>query len=247
MGGHTFHVALIAIKVLKLNVSNDFIELITLPRRPILGAENHPDRRPDHDHGDHHHPHQHRDAARPPGPQAPQRGGRGRLSRATRGRDQGRLLGSLLAHQDRSADSTTGCRQRPAGRSAADLRQAHEHSPADSIQIGPEEWAHVYVHFDGYPAHMLPALARWKPTHILAAIDIRQVTPEALDCFSPPRDPRILPNPTREFAHLYIWISCQWVHVVPQADADRIRAGSTIIKQRYCYDLPTLSTPSERW
>jgi len=32
-----------------------------------------------------------------------------------------------------------------------------------AIQTGPEEWAHVYVHFDGYPAHMLPALARWKP------------------------------------------------------------------------------------
>ena len=32
-----------------------------------------------------------------------------------------------------------------------------------AIQISPDEWAHVYVHFDGYPAHMLPALARWKP------------------------------------------------------------------------------------
>ena len=55
-----------------------------------------------------------------------------------------------------------------------------------AIQIGPEEWAHVYVHFGGYPAHMLPALARWKPEHILAAREIRQVTPEALDCVSPP-------------------------------------------------------------
>jgi hypothetical protein len=24
-----------------------------------------------------------------------------------------------------------------------------------AIQIGPDKWAHVYVHFDGYPAHML--------------------------------------------------------------------------------------------
>jgi hypothetical protein len=88
-----------------------------------------------------------------------------------------------------------------------------------AIQIGPEEWAHVYVHFDGYPAHMLPALARWKPEDILTGIEIRQVTPEALDCFSPPRAPRILPRPTREFAHLYMWIGCQWVHVLPQADA----------------------------
>jgi len=90
-----------------------------------------------------------------------------------------------------------------------------------ALQIGPEEWAHVYIHFDGYPAHMLPALVRWKPEDILTAREIRQVTPEALDCFSPPRDPLILPRPTREFAHLYMWIGCKWVHVVPRTDADR--------------------------
>ena len=55
---------------------------------------------------------------------------------------------------------------------------------------------------------------------ILAAKEIRQVTPEALNCFSPPRDLRILPRPTREFAHLYLWIECQWVTVVPLEDAD---------------------------
>lgn len=66
---------------------------------------------------------------------------------------------------------------------------------------------------------MLPALAGWKPGEILAAREIRQVTPEALDCFSPPHDLRILPRPTREFAHLYMWIGCQWVAVEPKADA----------------------------
>ena len=45
---------------------------------------------------------------------------------------------------------------------------------------------------------------------ILTAREIRQVTPELLDCFSPPRNPRILPRPTREVAHLYMWIGCQW-------------------------------------
>ena len=50
-----------------------------------------------------------------------------------------------------------------------------------AIQIGPEEWAHTYVHFDGYPEHMLPALAPWTPEDILAAREIRQVTAEALD------------------------------------------------------------------
>jgi hypothetical protein len=38
-----------------------------------------------------------------------------------------------------------------------------------AIQIGPEEWAHIYVHYDGYPSHMLPALAPWTPEDILAA------------------------------------------------------------------------------
>ncbi len=94
-----------------------------------------------------------------------------------------------------------------------------------AVQIGPDKWAHVYVHFDGYPAHMLPALARWKPEDILTAREIRQVTPEALDCFSPPRNPRILPRPTQEFAHLYMWIGCQWVHVVPQGIGDQAASG----------------------
>jgi hypothetical protein len=72
---------------------------------------------------------------------------------------------------------------------------------------------------------MLPALARWKSEDILAAREIRQVTPDALDCVIPPRDPRILPRPTREFAHLCMWIDCQWVYAVPQADADRPAPG----------------------
>ena len=72
----------------------------------------------------------------------------------------------------------------------------------------------------GYPAHMLPALERWKPEDILAAREIRQVMPDVLDCFSPPSAPRILPRPTQEFAHLYMWIGCRWVSVVPQKDAD---------------------------
>ena len=94
-----------------------------------------------------------------------------------------------------------------------------------AIQIGPDEWAHVYVHFDGYPAHMLPALERWKPEDILAAREIRQVMPEVLDCLAPPRDQRILPRPTWEFAYLYMWSGCQWVHVVPQAEAGRAATG----------------------
>lgn len=111
-----------------------------------------------------------------------------------------------------------------------------------AIQIGPEEWAHVYVHYEGYPAHMLPALAGWKPEDILASREIRQVTPEVLDCFDPPGKPRILPRPTREFAHLYMWIGCQWVTVAPEADAGqaprrpgRVQSENTDIARNYLH------------
>ncbi|MDP2738734.1 MAG: hypothetical protein Q8O82_08540 [Pseudorhodobacter sp.] len=89
-----------------------------------------------------------------------------------------------------------------------------------AIQIGPDEWAHVYVHFDGDPAHMLPALARWTPEDILEAVEIRQVTSEVLDWFIPARAWRILPRPTRELEYLYMWIGCQWVSVAPEDHGD---------------------------
>ena len=87
-----------------------------------------------------------------------------------------------------------------------------------AIQIGSEEWAHTYVHFDGNPSHMLPALAPWTPDDILAAREIRQVRVDALDCFDPPRAPRILPRPTCELSHLYVWQDGAWVHATASAD-----------------------------
>jgi len=84
-----------------------------------------------------------------------------------------------------------------------------------AIQTGPEEWAHIYVHYDGYPTHMLPALARWTPEDILAAREIRQVHVDELDCFVPPRAPDMLPCPTREFCHLYVWQGGAWTDITP--------------------------------
>ena len=87
-----------------------------------------------------------------------------------------------------------------------------------AIQTGPEDWAHVYVHYDGYPEHMLPALEAWTPEDILAAREIRQVTAEALDCFDPPRAPRILPRPTCELSHLYLWQDGVWVDATDHSE-----------------------------
>jgi len=85
-----------------------------------------------------------------------------------------------------------------------------------AIQTGPPEWAHIYVHYDGYPSHMLPALAHWTPEDILAAQEIRQVKPDALDCFDPPRAPGSLDRPTCEMSHLYVWQGGTWVDLTPQ-------------------------------
>lgn len=62
-----------------------------------------------------------------------------------------------------------------------------------AIQIGPNQWAQIYVHYDGYPSHMLPALAPWTPEDILAAKEIRQVRADGIEAFERPRDPVILP------------------------------------------------------
>lgn len=86
-----------------------------------------------------------------------------------------------------------------------------------ATQTGPEEWAHVYIHYDGYPSHMLPALAPWAPEDILAAREIRQIRAEELDRFDPPRAPRILPLPTCELCHLYIWKDAGWVDITDNA------------------------------
>ncbi len=50
-----------------------------------------------------------------------------------------------------------------------------------AVLIGPKK--RVQVHCDGYTPTCCP---RWKPAEIVAASEIRQVTPEALDCVSPP-------------------------------------------------------------
>ncbi|WP_121096313.1 hypothetical protein [Roseinatronobacter ekhonensis] len=72
------------------------------------------------------------------------------------------------------------------------------------------------IHYDGYPSHMLPALAPWTPEDILAAREIRAVRAGEIEAFVPTRDPVILPRPTRQFCHLYLWMGGRWVEVIPE-------------------------------
>ena len=87
-----------------------------------------------------------------------------------------------------------------------------------AIQIGPDDWAHTYVHYDGYPSHMLPALAPWTPEDILSAKEIRQVRADGIEAFDNPHDPILLPRPTRQFCHLYLWLGGMWIEVNPDAE-----------------------------
>jgi hypothetical protein len=88
-----------------------------------------------------------------------------------------------------------------------------------AIKVRPEEWAHIYIHYYGYPSHMLPALAPWTPEDILAAREIRQVRAEEIEAFERPRDPVILPRPTCQFCHLYVWQGGEWVELDPETHA----------------------------
>ena len=91
-----------------------------------------------------------------------------------------------------------------------------------AIQIAPNEWAHVYCHYDGYPQHMLPALAAWTPEDILAARELRQVRSDALECFDPPRPVQVFAAPTCQFAHLYLWKDGQWLDATPSSSGGQI-------------------------
>lgn len=88
-----------------------------------------------------------------------------------------------------------------------------------AFEVRPGEWAHTYVHYDGYPLHMLPALAPWTPEDILAAIEIRQVRADEIEAFERPRAPVILPRPTCQFCHLYVWQDGAWTEFDPETHA----------------------------
>jgi hypothetical protein len=69
------------------------------------------------------------------------------------------------------------------------------------------DWLHVYCHYDGYPSHMLPALAHHAPDAILAAKEIRQVCADQIEAFASPRAPTRHGRPTllEGICHLYAW------------------------------------------
>lgn len=64
------------------------------------------------------------------------------------------------------------------------------------IQTEDGDWLCHYCHYDGYPRHMEPALAKAKPEMILAAKELRAISETgAVDGFPSPRAPERMAQP----------------------------------------------------
>jgi hypothetical protein len=77
------------------------------------------------------------------------------------------------------------------------------------------EWLRHYCHYDGYPEHMLPALAKADPTAILTAQELRQIHRDGtVAAFERPRAPERMAEPTWPdwAAHAYVLTATGWHH-----------------------------------
>lgn len=89
-------------------------------------------------------------------------------------------------------------------------------------------WTLTYSHYDGYPGHMMPALAKADPQAILAAREIRQIHDDGrVEGFLNPRDPQTTVTPTMpEWAdHAYVLTATGWKHAGSQEQLDRATAA----------------------
>ena len=89
-------------------------------------------------------------------------------------------------------------------------------------------WTRVYSHYDGYPSHMQPALAKADPAAILAAREVRQITEDGkVEGFPDPRQPeQIASAEMPEWAdHAYVLTATGWQHAANQQQMDQITAA----------------------
>ena len=96
------------------------------------------------------------------------------------------------------------------------------------IQNDDCSWTGIYCHYDGYPAHMLPALEAADPEAIRQAQEIRQIHPDGkVEAFADPRPATRHDRPTKpEWAeHVYILTATGWEHAT--TDAAAIRAAAS--------------------
>jgi hypothetical protein len=76
---------------------------------------------------------------------------------------------------------------------------------------------------------VLPALVRLRAMDILAARELLQVTPEALDCLIPPRDPRVRSGNMPTFTFGSDASGFMWCRKPTGADQRRLHNGKAMI------------------
>jgi hypothetical protein len=95
------------------------------------------------------------------------------------------------------------------------------------LQTDTGDWLRHYCHYDGYPDHMLPALAKADPAAIRAARELRQILADGtVDGFPQPRSPERMATPDwPEWAeHAYLLTGTGWRHTAtPAALAEAAR------------------------
>ena len=96
------------------------------------------------------------------------------------------------------------------------------------IQNDDSTWNEIYCHYDGYPAHMMPALANADPDAILAAQEIRQIQDDGqVQAFPTPRRAEQTRTPTipdwAEYA--YILTAAGWKAARTDAEAAQAAAA----------------------
>lgn len=83
------------------------------------------------------------------------------------------------------------------------------------IQTEAGDWLQHYCHFDGYPRHMMAALAKADPDAILAAQELRQILDTGeVEGFPHPRAPEVRNAPAMpDWAdHAYVLTISGWEH-----------------------------------
>lgn len=95
------------------------------------------------------------------------------------------------------------------------------------IQTEAGDWLQHYCHFDGYPRHLMAALAKADPDAILAAKELRQILETGeVEGFPRPRAPEARKAPAMpDWAdHAYVLTCTGWKHAVSDRALQNILA-----------------------
>lgn len=74
------------------------------------------------------------------------------------------------------------------------------------------KYVHVYVNYDGFPEHMLPALSEITPNQVLRAKEIRSIDKrDGIEAYGNPKAPIVNETPITDMtSYTYLWKNGRW-------------------------------------